>query len=66
MGSEKTEFDVIFDNSSDWLALEGSDCETCEGNKYDPSTSTDNTMVGVDFSQRTYGTATMTGREHTD
>ena len=40
MGSEQTPFDVIFDNSSDWLSLEGNECKKCEGGKYDPSTST--------------------------
>jgi len=25
---------VIFDSSSDWLLIEGADCETCKGEKY--------------------------------
>ena len=41
MGSERESFDVIFDNSSDWLSLEGKDCAECEGGTYDPETSTE-------------------------
>jgi len=37
MGSEQKPFDVIFDNSSDWLSLEGAGCKNCEGAKYDPT-----------------------------
>ena len=52
MGSEKTEFDVIFDNSSDWVSIEGIMCAECEGDKYDPSTSTASKQVGIDDSYR--------------
>ena len=52
MGSEQTLFDVIFDNSSDWLSIEGIDCERCEGGKYDPSTSSASKKIGVDNSFR--------------
>ena len=30
-----SKMDVIYDTGSDWLSIEGADCETCDGNKYD-------------------------------
>ena len=27
--------DLILDTASDWLVVEGENCDTCEGNKYD-------------------------------
>ena len=38
--ARKTRLDLVFDTGSDWLVVEGVDCEECEGNTYDPSTST--------------------------
>jgi len=66
MGSEQTPYDVIFDNASDWLSLEGVECKECEGGKYDPSTSSLSKQVGVDYSERTFGDVTMLGVEWVD
>ena len=33
--------DLILDTASDWLIVEGEDCETCEGNKYNIGPSID-------------------------
>ena len=55
MGTEGKAMDVIFDNASDWLVVEGSDCPTCEGNTYDISTSSEAKQVGFDYSTRAYG-----------
>lgn len=52
MGSEQKAFDVIFDNSSDWLSLEGKDCIKCEGNKYDTTSSTLSKPIGKENSAR--------------
>lgn len=50
LGTEKTLLDVVFDNSSDWLVVEGVDCQNCEGQKYDPKTSTTSKKVGFENS----------------
>ena len=34
-----TKMDVVYDTASDWLIIEGADCENCEGNVYDISLS---------------------------
>ena len=52
MGSQGVAMDVIYDNASDWLTIEGSACDTCEGNTFDISGSTSATQVQQDFSQR--------------
>ena len=40
MGTQAKSLEVIFDNASDWLIVEGSACTNCEGTTYDISTST--------------------------
>jgi hypothetical protein len=32
-----TPMDVVFDTGSDWLVIEGSMCENCEDNTYNPN-----------------------------
>ena len=34
MGSQSQALDVIFDNASDWLTVEGSQCQSCDGNTF--------------------------------
>ena len=66
MGSGQEKVDLIFDTSSDWVAVEGSNCATCEAETYDPSTSTSAKKIGTELSTRTYGIAKFTGSEWTD
>ena len=66
MGSQNRSMDVIFDNASDWLVVEGSACINCEGNTFNYEQSSSAKQVGTSFSQRSYGAATMTGSEWTD
>lgn len=40
MGSEQQAINVIFDNASDWLTVEGSGCINCAGNTFDTEAST--------------------------
>ena len=35
MGSKNQALDVIFDNGSDWLVVEGNECINCEGSTFD-------------------------------
>ena len=46
VGSNGQVMEVIFDTSTDWLALQGIDCEKCEGNTYNSSRSTTAKSVG--------------------
>lgn len=39
VGESDQELKVLFDTGSDWLLLEGRDCESCLASKYDPNTS---------------------------
>jgi hypothetical protein len=34
MGKTYTPMEVIFDTTSDWLCVEGFDCESCKGNTF--------------------------------
>ena len=36
-----SKMDVVYDTGSDWLTVEGKDCDTCEGNTYDIGPSVD-------------------------
>lgn len=40
VGESDQEIKVLFDTGSDWLVVEGRDCENCLGARYDPNTST--------------------------
>ena len=66
MGTENKAMDVVFDTGSDWLLVEGSDCASCEGSVYDPSTSTASKRVGAEESQRVQGAMQLKGTEYTD
>ena len=66
MGSAQQVLDVIYDNASDWLVLEGAACTNCDGKTYDIEGSTAARQVGIDFSQRAYGQTTMSGTEWVD
>ena len=39
VGESDQEIKVLFDTGSDWLLIEGKDCESCLNAKYDPNTS---------------------------
>ena len=56
----------MFDTGSDWLVVEGSQCEDCQGNKYDPSTSQYSKLLTSETSKRLYGSASLEGKEWTD
>lgn len=66
MGSKQQALDVIYDNASDWLVLEGAACTNCDGTTYDIESSTAARQVGIDYSQRSYGKTTMSGTEWVD
>lgn len=57
---------VIFDTASDWLAVEGDSCTSCEGNVFAESQSITSSQVNTNISQRTYGASVLNGTEHTD
>lgn len=58
MGESSTIVDVVYDTGSDWLAVEGSECQTCQGNTYDGSAGT---KTSTTISERNYGSASLTG-----
>jgi hypothetical protein len=65
-GTSQVEFDVIYDTGSDWVVVEGKNCTNCQGNTYDPSSSSQSKQVGKKLSTRTYGSAVLYGTEFTD
>lgn len=66
MGTQQHQFDVIYDTGSDWLIVEGSGCENCPGNTYNPATSSMSRLVGDGTSSRAYGEQTFFGTEYLD
>jgi len=64
MGQAFSPMNVVFDTGSDWLVVQGKDCESCLGRKFDgaefgqPQSSFD--------SERLYGSAALVGREYKD
>jgi len=58
--------DVIYDTGSDWLAVEGSTCTTCEGNKFMEKESSSSKKIGTVLSTRNYGSAILTGYTYQD
>lgn len=66
MGSNGTPMDVAFDTSSDWLALEGSECKTCTGDVFDAGLSTTSKQKTVRSAERRYNEIVLTGSEWTD
>jgi len=64
-----SKMDVVYDTGSDWLTVEGADCENCEGNTYNIGPSIDSGIAAVvndEQSIRAYGSAELKGREYTD
>ena len=55
VGESDMEMQVIIDTSSDWLAIEGQDCLSCNENRYDSNTSGFFGVVGEEVFERTYG-----------
>jgi len=39
LGESNMEMKLVYDTGSDWMIIEGRDCENCLGNRYDPNTS---------------------------
>jgi hypothetical protein len=64
MGTSGVRMDVIYDTGSDWLAVEGSTCTTCEGDKYD-GTATGTKLSSI-ISTRNYGSVRLTGYTYKD
>lgn len=50
---------VIYDNASDWLVVEGKDCGNCLGDTYNIEGSTAYNQVSTETSSRTYGNVQM-------
>jgi len=55
IGESDQEMEVIYDTGSDWIAIEGRDCENCDGAKYDPNTSSYYNEVNIRRVDKTYG-----------
>lgn len=66
MGTSAEEFDVIYDTGSDWVVVEGSQCRNCQGNTYNPLSSSSSKNLGKGVSVRAYGSAVLYGTEYTD
>lgn len=66
MGGVK-ELEVVYDTGSDWLVIESATCSNCEGDKYDPATSSGNAeKKSYTLSERNYGSASLEGYEFYD
>ena len=60
---------VVYDTGSDWLVVEGQNCNSCDGDVYNirPAlVSGQAEELTEDLSSRSYGTATVFGREYKD
>lgn len=66
MGSQNQALNVIFDNASDWLVVEGSSCDSCQGSTFNVESSTTGQQVNDKASYRYYGATTMRGNEWKD
>ena len=55
----KTNMNLVFDTGSDWLVVQGKDCSSCKGNKFDPFIT--GKLVNGKLSTKTYGTAVLNG-----
>ena len=64
-GSEKQEYNLMFDTASDWTVVDGIECGNCMA-RYDPTTSTMSNKIGENESARIYGEHKMMGYEWTD
>jgi hypothetical protein len=52
MGQQREEMNIVFDTTSDWLAIEGHLCEECTGNVFDTTKSETAVKVGTEESER--------------
>jgi len=57
---------VIFDTSTDWLALQGSQCANCRGNKFDSAASATSVSFSGGKSERKYNDVVVQGTEWLD
>ena len=64
MGKTYTPMEVIFDTTSDWLCVEGFDCESCKGNTFNSDYS--GQKISNDFEKRVYGSISLIGYEYKD
>jgi len=60
LGEQFSEMQVIVDTSSDWLMIEGQECEDCKENKYDPNTSNYYTVINDIKKKKNYGNIVQT------
>ena len=61
--------DLVYDTGSDWMVVEGSECETCEGSNYNIELSLQTGIaeqLTEEVSEREYGRASLKGKEYTD
>ena len=63
MGTAKVGFDVVYDTGSDWLAIEGDECSTCDGDKFDGS---GGEITDEKQTERNYGSASLKGHTYKD
>ena len=66
VGSQGELIDVVFDTSSDWLAFEGSQCESCTGNTYNAAQSETAKQVSKEASERRYNEIRVMGTPWSD
>lgn len=64
LGQAGTVLDVVYDTGSDWLAVEGSDCTSCEGDTFDGTAS--GVRLEPTQSERLYGSVGLTGYVYSD
>ena len=64
-----SKMDIIYDTASDWLVVESSTCESCDGNTYNIQPSLDAGSAAAltdEISEREYGFLNFFGKEYTD
>lgn len=66
MGTRRQRLRVVFDTASDWLSIEGRDCSSCTGDKYNYNESSQSKQVSEETSERSYGSVLFFGKEYTD
>lgn len=64
LGTRQTTLDVVYDTGSDWLAVEGSTCSSCEGNTFNGRDS--GVRTGAEEEERNYGSVSLTGYTYSD
>jgi hypothetical protein len=67
VGESDQEMKVIYDTGSDWLLIEGRDCDNCKGSKYDSNTSSYFKTTKITITEKEYGSFVhVEGRESQD